>query len=46
LRRAELAKAQGDRPAAQRWTAEALHRQPAWDEAQAIAEWAAGAAPI
>jgi len=41
LRRAELAKARGDRSQAQTWAAEALRRQPAWDEAQAILAWAA-----
>jgi hypothetical protein len=36
LRRAELAKARGDQPEAERWADEALRRQPDWDEAQAL----------
>ncbi len=40
LRRAELAKAGDDRLAAQHWAAEALQRQPGWDEAQALLDWA------
>jgi hypothetical protein len=40
LRRAELAKARGDRTAAARWAQEALARQPGWDEAQALLAWA------
>ena len=40
LRRAELARAGDDRLAAQHWAAEALQRQPGWDEAQAILDWA------
>lgn len=41
LRRAELAKARGDRDEATRWATEALRRQPDWDEAQALLTWAA-----
>ena len=40
LRRAELAKAADDRLAAQHWAEEALQRQPGWDEAQALLDWA------
>jgi tetratricopeptide (TPR) repeat protein len=40
LRRAELAKAADDRLAAQHWAEEALQRQPGWDDAQAILDWA------
>ena len=40
LRRGELAQARGDRVQAQTWAAEALRRQPDWDEAQAILAWA------
>jgi tetratricopeptide (TPR) repeat protein len=40
LRRAELAKARGDRPAAARWAQEALRRHGDWDEAQAVLHWA------
>jgi predicted Zn-dependent protease len=42
LRRAELAKARGDRAAAARWAEEALRRRPDWDEAQAVLAWAQG----
>ena len=37
---AELAKAQGDRPLALHWAAEALRRQPGWEEAEEIGRWA------
>jgi tetratricopeptide (TPR) repeat protein len=40
LRRAELAKAHGQRSAARQWAQTALARQPGWDEAQAILTWA------
>ncbi|GIV80616.1 MAG: hypothetical protein KatS3mg050_5010 [Litorilinea sp.] len=40
LRYAELAKARGDRQEARRWALEALRRQPGWDEAQALLDWA------
>lgn len=36
LRRAELAKARGDREDAIRWAQEALRRQPGWDEAEKV----------
>jgi tetratricopeptide (TPR) repeat protein len=42
LRRAELAKARGDREGAARWAQEALRRRPDWDEAQAVLAWAQG----
>lgn len=44
LRCAELAKARGDKEEAARWAQEALRRQPDWDEAQQIMEWAQPAA--
>ncbi|HSN78216.1 MAG TPA: tetratricopeptide repeat protein, partial [Anaerolineae bacterium] len=42
LRRAELAKARDDRAEAARWAEEALRRQPDWDEAQTLLDWARG----
>jgi tetratricopeptide (TPR) repeat protein len=42
LRRAELAKARGDQAEAARWAEEALRRQPDWDEAQTLLDWARG----
>jgi tetratricopeptide (TPR) repeat protein len=39
LRRAELAKARGNRAEALRWAQEALRRQPDWDTAQALLAW-------
>jgi tetratricopeptide (TPR) repeat protein len=43
LRYAELAKAGENRGEAMRWAAEALRRQPGWDEAQTILTWASEA---
>jgi len=40
LRRAELAKARDDRETVVRWAQEALRRQPDWDEAQQLLDWA------
>lgn len=40
LRRAQLSQARGNRADAARWAAEALRRQPGWDEAQALLDWA------
>ena len=40
LRRAELARAHGDRDAAAQWAQEALRRQPGWEDAQEILAWA------
>jgi tetratricopeptide (TPR) repeat protein len=40
LRRAELAKARGDRADATAWAQEALRRRPGWEEAQAVLAWA------
>jgi tetratricopeptide (TPR) repeat protein len=40
---AELAKARGDRDGAIEWAQEALRRQPGWDEAQAVLDWARAA---
>ena len=42
LRWAELAKARSDRDEAARWATEALRRQPGWDEAQTLLDWARG----
>ncbi len=42
LRRAELAKAHGDQVETARWAEEALRRQPNWNEAQALLDWARG----
>jgi len=39
LRRAELAKARGDRAEAARWAQEALRRRPGWEEAAALLAW-------
>jgi tetratricopeptide (TPR) repeat protein len=39
LRRAELAKARGERAGAVEWAREALRRRPDWDEAQAVLDW-------
>ena len=42
LRRAQLSQARGNRADAARWAAETLRRQPGWDEAQALLDWAQG----
>ena len=40
LHRASLAKARNDRAGAQEWAEESLRRNPGWDEAQALWDWA------